>query len=141
MIGQASVIGDQQSGGDVAANIDRELGAISQRLTGIERRLDDGDRYITTMSKTTTELTIAVAALTNRITDLAEDKKAGREHEVKMAQVMERIADRLATPPPPSAPGLSPSAVAAIAVPSAGGGSVIGAAIWTKVATLLGLAS
>lgn len=139
MIAQAG--GEKRSGGDVAASIDRELGSISQRLMGIERRLDDGDRDFTGLSKTTTDLTIAVAGLTNRISDLAEDKKAGREHEAKMATVLERIADRLATPPPGQAPGMSPASVAAIAVPSAGGGSVIGAAIWTKIATLMGLAS
>lgn len=139
MIAQAS--GEKRSGGDVAANIDRELGSISQRLTGIERRLDDGDRDITGISRTTTELTIAVAGLTNRITDLTEDKKAGREHEARMAQVLERIAERMATAPAAQAPNMSPAAVAAIAVPAAAGGSVIGAAIWTKIAALMGLAS
>ncbi len=141
MIAQASGDGGRRSGGDVAATIDRELGAISQRLSGIERRLDDGDRDITGLTKTTTNLTIAVAGLSARIADLADDKKAGRAHEAKMAEVMERIADRMAAAPPVGSPGMSPASVAAIAVPIAGGGSVIGAAIWTKIATLMGLAS
>jgi hypothetical protein len=123
----------------LAENIDRELGSISQRLTNIEQRLDGSDRDMQGLMRSNTDLTIAVAGLTARITSLAESQVGAREHETKIVAALERINDGLGRQGVPG--GLTPASVAAVAVPAAGGGGLLGAAIWGKIAALLGLGS
>lgn len=140
MIKQESTSGAGDRG--VSGNVDRELGAITQRLTSIDRRLDEGDRDMQGLMKTTTELTIAVAGLTSKIADLTQYQSAARLHEGKMIDALERMVDRLAQPPAATAgTQMTPTSVASIAVPAAGGGGLLGAAVWAKIATLLGLGS
>jgi hypothetical protein len=88
------------------------------------------------LMKSTTDLTIAVAGLASRISALAEGQVAARSHEDKIVSALEKMVERLAIP---QQPGVSPGQVAAVAVPAAGGGGLIGAALWAKIATLLGL--